>query len=372
VLMRRARINIYYHPRVALTGDLTHAADPPYRSAGTRFDFDRFQRSVASLEAVPTDNREFGQAVFIGRAHALPAFYDLGTVYKFTALTGTQHDAIKLAMMAAARRWGSVTINGNAAFQKAALHAAAELNIPVSNPVLQAEYARLRTAAEDRDRTRTQAFERELAKAPADQKLTLTAFGTTATVVTPQTLQAAFQRTTREYLVRGRFTADERPVVVLEAAATGKLDVLEATPELLANEHIVTAEQNGIHAAAGISLTAGGGEPLDVTRSDAINSQLPRTTEGRNKGIPELLAAETKVKQQNELWREAGETFVNALAHRHWLGRTVLASVAAAQNTPLPMGKKSRPYDVSREPQSDTAPKRGERKAHADDRSNRG
>ena len=275
----RARVNIEEHPRAAWTGEFDKALDTRYRSSGTRFTHDQLQHALAGIEAVNTEDAEYGKAIFLGR-NALPAFFDNGEKYQFTALNGNA-EGVQAAILIAERRWGTVEITGNDAFKKIALLAAAELGVPVSNPEMQDEWKRLREIAVVFEATNGAAHQNAaaaLSNDPRRQKL-LHVFGKSDTsVVTAAELNGATQRTTAHVVVRGVFKDADNTWVVVQTGR-GNLQQIEAPASLLESGAIKDASHNAW--GGGVAISSGGGENAVAVASPEIANTMQKLSMNR-------------------------------------------------------------------------------------------
>lgn len=275
----RARVNIEEHPRAAWADELDKAPDARYRSSGTRFTHDQLQHALAGIESVDTEDAEYGKAIFLGRS-ALPAFFDNGEKYQFTAMNGNA-EGVKAAILIAERRWGSVEITGNDAFKKSALIAAAELGVPVSNPEMQDEWNRLRAIAVSFEATNGAAHQNAaaaLSNDPRRQKL-LHVFGTTdSSVVTAADLNDAQQRTTAHVVVRGVFKDADNTWVVVQTGR-GNLQQIEAPASLLESGAIEDASHNAW--GGGVAISSGGGEKAVAVASPEIANTMQKLSMDR-------------------------------------------------------------------------------------------
>ena len=275
----RARVNIEEHPRAAWADELDKAPDMRYRSSGTRFTHDQLQHALGGIESVDTEDAEYGKAIFLGRS-ALPAFFDNGEKYQFTAMNGNT-EGVKAAILIAERRWGSVEITGNGAFKKSALVAAAELGVPVSNPETQDEWNRLRAIAVSFEATNGAAHQNAaaaLSNDPLRQKL-LHVFGTTdSSVVTAADLNDAQQRTTAHVVVRGVFRDADNTWVVVQTGR-GNLQQIEAPASLLESGAIEDASHNAW--GGGVAISSGGGEKAVAVASPEIANTMQKLSMDR-------------------------------------------------------------------------------------------
>jgi len=299
----RAQINIRYHPNFALTDDITKAPIKQYRSAGSRFEFDHFQLQVAKMVLLDMKDKRLGQAVFIG-GHEIdvPAFYAVNNQFKFTAANNAQPDTIKLAVLAANDRWGCVTItpDSNKAFQRAAIKAAVELGLPITNPELQKQYQQELAAYQKTFAKKEADYAKDLKTTSPDQRLTMVAFNRQSTKIDMAKMEKS-PRASTDYLVRGKFEKEGKSFIVLESLdikgtlkilESKPLKVLEATPELLANGSVQDALDNGIHDNCGIALTAGGDKPAEINLSKTVATHLNNRAVAITASRDKILAAE--------------------------------------------------------------------------------
>ena len=297
-LTKRAQVNIVEHQHFALAGDLQIAPEKLYRSDGSRFEYDRIQRTIASIEIVQTTDPARGAMVFAGTSR-LPSFFAAPESYEFTPLTGVHGDSMKIAILAAERRWGKVNLHGNGTFMRSAIQAAAELGVPVSNPELQEKWRAARDAFERQQNAQAKEFQLfQKAALDPNQQAVISVFGREVQLLIESDLADTSTRTTAHVLLRGVVTRDDTTFVVFEAES-GRLQMLQMTDEIRANQSLQLALKAPVFGT-GFAITTGGYTPLDIARSMEIQTQIDILSMDRKIHARVLLNTQVKFDQQEQ------------------------------------------------------------------------